>query len=130
MPCAHRPTPRPITPRAAPSPGASRWPAPGRGGRGRSPCDPGRSPSSPTPEEVPRRFRPDPLLVASPDMPTHPVFLCVEGRRCLVAGGDAAAARRARALRAAGATLTVVASRLAPEMASLLAEGGVEHLAR
>src|SRR5262249_1047508 len=63
-------------------------------------------------------------------MPTHPVFLCVEGKRCLVAGGDPAAARRARALRAAGATVTVVAPRLAPEMTSLLAEGGGEHLAR
>lgn len=63
-------------------------------------------------------------------MPTHPVFLCVEGRRCLVAGGDAAAARRARALHTAGATVTVVAPRLGPEMASLLAGGGIEHLAR
>ena len=42
-------------------------------------------------------------------MGTHPVFLCLAGRRCVVLGGDDQAAAKAEACRQAGAQLTVVA---------------------
>jgi siroheme synthase-like protein len=42
-------------------------------------------------------------------MRTHPVFLCLEGRRCVIVGGDAAALAKARACREAGAEVTMVA---------------------
>ena len=42
-------------------------------------------------------------------MRTHPVFLCLEGRRCVVIGGDAAAAAKASACLHAGAELVVIA---------------------
>ena len=60
-------------------------------------------------------------------MRTHPVFLRLEGRRCVVVGGDAVAATKAHACLAAGATVTVVAPEIAPDLA---AEPGVRHVAR
>ena len=42
-------------------------------------------------------------------MRTHPVFLRLEGRRCVIVGRDAAADARASACRAAGADVVVVA---------------------
>jgi len=63
-------------------------------------------------------------------MRTHPVFLRLESRRCVVVGGDAAAARRADACLHAGAEVAVVAPELGPELAALRAEGRVRHLAR
>src|SRR2546422_2839431 len=42
-------------------------------------------------------------------MRTHPVFLRIDGRRCVIIGSDDTAARKARACRAAGAEVTVVA---------------------
>jgi precorrin-2 dehydrogenase/sirohydrochlorin ferrochelatase len=63
-------------------------------------------------------------------MRTHPVFLCLEGRRCVVIGGDAAAAAKVAACVRAGGQVTVVAARLAPEIAALVASGKVRHLDR
>jgi siroheme synthase-like protein len=63
-------------------------------------------------------------------MATHPVFLRLEGRRCVVVGGDAAAAAKADACRRAGADVTVVARAPSPEMAAVVAAGGVCHLPR
>jgi siroheme synthase-like protein len=60
-------------------------------------------------------------------MRTHPVFLRLEGRRCVVVGGEAAAATKARACLAAGATVTVVAPEIAPDLA---AHAAVGHVAR
>ena len=57
-------------------------------------------------------------------MRTHPVFLRVEGRRCVVVGGDAPALVKARACVEAGAEVSVVA----PEMSADLA--GIRHVAR
>jgi siroheme synthase-like protein len=62
-------------------------------------------------------------------MATHPVFLRLEGRRCVVVGGDRAAAAKADACRRAGAEVTVIAPRTSPEMAAVVA-AGVRHLAR
>ena len=60
-------------------------------------------------------------------MRTHPVFLRLEGRRCVVVGGEAAAATKARACLVAGATVTVVAPEIAPDLA---ADAAVRHVAR
>ena len=60
-------------------------------------------------------------------MRTHPVFLRLEGRRCVVVGGDAVAATKAHACLAAGAAVTVVAPEIAPDLA---AHAGVRHVAR
>jgi siroheme synthase-like protein len=63
-------------------------------------------------------------------MRTHPVALCLEGRRCVVVGGDAAAEGKARACLDAGAVVTVVAAESTPALRALGAGGQVEHLAR
>jgi siroheme synthase-like protein len=62
-------------------------------------------------------------------MRTHPVFLRLEGRRCVVIGGDAEAAAKVAACRAAGAEVTVIARELGTELAALIGPG-VRHLAR
>jgi len=63
-------------------------------------------------------------------MRTHPVFLRLEGRRCVVLGGDVAAARKAISCHRAGALVTVVAPELAPELAAAVAAGHLRHVAR
>ncbi len=57
-------------------------------------------------------------------MRTHPVFLRLEGRRCVVVGGDAPALVKARACVEAGAEVSVVA----PEMSADLP--GIRYVAR
>ena len=52
-----------------------------------------------------------------------PVFLSLEGRRAIIAGGSAAAAWKAELLAAAGANVHVFATELSAEMESLLARG-------
>jgi siroheme synthase-like protein len=47
-------------------------------------------------------------------MRTHPVFLRLEGRACVVVGGDEAAVAKARACLDAGAEVTIVAPELTP----------------
>ncbi len=47
----------------------------------------------------------------------YPVSLVVAGRRCLVVGGGAVAARKARGLLECGASVTVVAPEVVPEVA-------------
>ena len=60
-------------------------------------------------------------------MRTHPVFLRLEGRRCVVVGADAPAAAKAAACLRAGADVTLVA----PEVpAALAAERGLRHVGR
>jgi siroheme synthase-like protein len=49
-------------------------------------------------------------------MGTHPVFLCLVGRRCVVLGGDEVAAAKARACHDAGGVVTLIAEALAPEV--------------
>jgi siroheme synthase-like protein len=58
-------------------------------------------------------------------MRTHPVFLRLEGRRCVILGDDAAAASKARVCLAAGGEVTVVAATVPPDLAAR-----VRHLAR
>src|SRR5262249_36059538 len=47
---------------------------------------------------IPRRMR------------THPVFLCLEGRRCIAVGGDPAIEDKVRACHRAGAEVAVIAT--------------------
>ncbi len=49
----------------------------------------------------------------------YPVFLDLEGMRCLVVGGGAVALRKVRELLACGACILVVSPALCPELASL-----------
>src|SRR5262245_7415822 len=63
-------------------------------------------------------------------MQTHPVFLCLEGRSCVVIGGDAATAPKVAACLRAGALVTVVAPELTDELAALAAAGRLRHEAR
>ncbi len=51
--------------------------------------------------------------------PLYPVNLNVTGRRCLVVGGGAVAARKVAGLVAAGADVTVVAPSILPDIAAL-----------
>jgi len=59
-------------------------------------------------------------------MRTHAVFLRLDGRRCVVVGGDAVAEGKALECAAAGARVTVIA----PEVTPGLAAGPVDWLAR
>jgi len=63
-------------------------------------------------------------------MRTHPVFLRLDGRRCVVIGGDETAAVKARACVDAGGDVTVIAPTLIPDLARTVAAGGARHLAR
>ena len=62
-----------------------------------------------------------------------PVFLNLDGRKAVVAGGSAAAAWKAELLAAAGAAVEVYALQLSPEMVQLLergaARGTLRHIA-
>ncbi|HEY3097552.1 MAG TPA: NAD(P)-dependent oxidoreductase, partial [Methylomirabilota bacterium] len=57
-------------------------------------------------------------------------FLDLRGRRCLVVGGGAIAARKVHGLLECGARVTVVSPALVPELARLATMGGIEHRAR
>jgi precorrin-2 dehydrogenase/sirohydrochlorin ferrochelatase len=59
-------------------------------------------------------------------MRTHPVFLRLDGRRCVIIGGDATAARKADACLAAGGDVTVVS----PELPAPLTAPPVHHVPR
>jgi precorrin-2 dehydrogenase / sirohydrochlorin ferrochelatase len=58
-------------------------------------------------------------------MRTHAVFLRLDGRRCAVVGGDAAAERKAESCLAAGAHVTVVCGAPTPGLEALAAAGRV-----
>jgi len=58
-------------------------------------------------------------------MRTHAVFLRLEGRRCVVVGGDATAERKAEACLAALAQVTVIAPSLTAELERLRAGGRI-----
>ena len=59
----------------------------------------------------------------------YPVALDVGGRRCVVVGGGAVGARKARALAEAGASVTVVAPEACDDLRALAEAGSVVHLA-
>jgi siroheme synthase-like protein len=63
-------------------------------------------------------------------MRTHPVFLCLEGRRCVLIGGDDLIAGKAEACRVAGGEVTVVAAVLTSELRRLADAGRIRWLRR
>jgi siroheme synthase-like protein len=63
-------------------------------------------------------------------MGTHPVFLRLAGRRCLVLGGDEQAAMKALACARAGATVIVVAAHVTAPLGAEIARGRMTHVAR
>jgi len=58
-----------------------------------------------------------------------PIFLRLKGRSVLVVGGGEIAARKVALLRRAGAVVTVLAPKLAPDLSTLAAEGAIRHRA-
>jgi siroheme synthase-like protein len=60
----------------------------------------------------------------------YPVFLNLEGRRCLVIGGNGIAAEKALGLVEAGARVTVVAEQVRDEIAEAALLGQLEWMAR
>lgn len=59
-----------------------------------------------------------------------PIFLSLEGRRCVVAGGGTVASRKVARLVKAGARPVVIAPDLCEALQGLRAEGAIEHIAR
>jgi len=58
----------------------------------------------------------------------YPVFLNLEGKRCIVIGGGEVAERKVLALLDAGATVTVVSPELTERLAGLKSAGQIEHI--
>ena len=56
-----------------------------------------------------------------------PVFLSLQGKRVLVAGGTPAAAWKVELLLAAGANVDVYAADLSPELLAVVAGGAARH---
>lgn len=62
--------------------------------------------------------------------PYYPVLLDLAGKRCLVVGGGAVGARKARALLSCGARVVMVSPDLCPELAALAGQGAMEARTR
>jgi precorrin-2 dehydrogenase len=60
----------------------------------------------------------------------YPAFLKIEGKKCVVVGGGAVAARKAGTLLDAGAEVAIVAPELCPGLEKLAGQGRVRHVAR
>ena len=63
-------------------------------------------------------------------MEYYPLMLRVAGRRCVVVGGGAVAARKASTLLRAGALVRVVSPALHPRLEEMHRRGRIEHVAR
>lgn len=60
----------------------------------------------------------------------YPMMLDVKGRKCVVVGGGEVAARKVETLLDCGALVTVLAPRLEPELADMVAGRKITHLNR
>jgi precorrin-2 dehydrogenase/sirohydrochlorin ferrochelatase len=63
-------------------------------------------------------------------MSYYPIFLDLQGRRCIVIGGGAVAERKVEGLLAAGAEITVVSPETSEGLRLLLAQRSLKHLPR
>ncbi|MDP3158707.1 MAG: siroheme synthase CysG [Reyranella sp.] len=63
-------------------------------------------------------------------MQTFPLFMSLQGRRALVAGGTEAAARKVELLLSAGAQVTLIAGTVVGEIAQLIDEGRISWTGR
>ncbi len=63
-------------------------------------------------------------------MAYYPIFLEMEGRRCLVIGGGKEAQRKVTGLMTAGARVTVIAPKLTRDLQAMLAAGEIEYIQR
>jgi uroporphyrin-III C-methyltransferase/precorrin-2 dehydrogenase/sirohydrochlorin ferrochelatase len=63
-------------------------------------------------------------------MQTFPLFMSLQGRRALVAGGTEAAARKVELLLSAGAQVTLIADTVVGEIAQLIDEGRISWVGR
>jgi uroporphyrin-III C-methyltransferase / precorrin-2 dehydrogenase / sirohydrochlorin ferrochelatase len=63
------------------------------------------------------------VRIASVTGPSYPLLLDITGRRCVVIGGGTVAARRARALADAGASLVIIAPAACEDMIDLVRAG-------
>ena len=60
----------------------------------------------------------------------YPAFLKMAGKKCVVVGGGAVAARKAKTLLDAGAEVVIVAPDFSPEMRKIAGQGRIKHIAR
>ena len=60
----------------------------------------------------------------------YPIFLNIEGRRCVVIGGGPVAERKVEGLLRDGASVTVISPSLTKSLESLANEENIRHLAR
>jgi siroheme synthase-like protein len=60
-------------------------------------------------------------------MDYYPIFLNLRGKRCLIAGGGATAARKAEGLLDAGAVVTVISPEIVETLQSLINAGRLSH---
>jgi len=63
-------------------------------------------------------------------MDYFPIFLNLQGQKCLVVGGGDVAARKVKLLLGAGASVTVVSPRLAPDLVDAFQDGKIQHKPR
>lgn len=71
-----------------------------------------------------------PQALLLPEDAVYPVFLRLQGRRVLVVGGGAVALQRTLALLHAGASITLIAPQVVPELEALAASGQIQILLR
>src|SRR4051812_33182019 len=77
-----------------------------------------RKPREAKSERQPREARPERMSTLA----RLPVFLALEGKRCVLAGGSHAAAWKAELLSAAGARVEVFAAEISDEMREIAAD--------
>jgi len=56
----------------------------------------------------------------------YPIFLNIQGRKCVVVGGGEVAERKARALAEQGASVTVISARVSDGLAQLAEQGAIQ----
>ena len=60
----------------------------------------------------------------------YPIFLNIQGRKCVVVGGGAVAERKVRALVEHGASVTVISLRISPGLKQMAEQGTIQDSER